>query len=225
MSRIALYAQFTFCVWSFSWLPGVAANLYVSPTGNHTAPYHSWGDASTNIQVAIEYATAGDRITVDRGIYYENLNFNGKDIELVSRFAESRDQQDVDLTIIDGRFTNRCFTFISGESSNALVQGFTVRRGKAPGPSGQAHYGGGIFIFQSSPTLKNLVVTNCTSRFWGGGMYIGSSYSVIDNILVAGNVARVRVAESHINCHMASFRIPVSLETVVFTEEEGSLPG
>lgn len=189
MSRIALYAQFTFCVWSFSWLPGVAANLYVSPTGNHTAPYHSWGDASTNIQVAIEYATAGDRITVDRGIYYENLNFNGKDIELVSRFAESRDQQDVDLTIIDGRFTNRCFTFISGESSNALVQGFTVRRGKAPGPSGQAHYGGGIFIFQSSPTLKNLVVTNCTSRFWGGGMYIGSSYSVIDNILVAGNVA------------------------------------
>src|SRR5262245_1340211 len=49
--------------------PCLAIDRYVSPVGGHVPPFTSWSGAATNIQAAIEAASAGDTVWVTNGIY------------------------------------------------------------------------------------------------------------------------------------------------------------
>src|SRR5262249_6581215 len=95
------------------------------------------------IQLAINTAINGDTALVSPGTYNENINFNGKAITVKS---ESRPQN----TIINGGKLGSVVTFNSGEGRDSILNGFTLQNGSAAA-------GGGVMIYNSSPTVTNNV--------------------------------------------------------------------
>ncbi|MCK4663214.1 MAG: T9SS type A sorting domain-containing protein [Bacteroidales bacterium] len=162
---------------------------------------HVPGDQPT-IQAGIDVAQNKDTVLVAPGTYFENINFKGKNIVVASYFVLDNDNDFIDSTIIDGSEaqntdTASCVRFVSGEDSTTVLQGFTITQGTGTHwidpqfPDYTWHSGGGVFIFQSSPTIKNnYIVGNHVddamgvSGASGGGicMYGGNSY-IINNII------------------------------------------
>ncbi|MHC4693747.1 MAG: right-handed parallel beta-helix repeat-containing protein, partial [Planctomycetota bacterium] len=121
------------------------------------------GPAGFNkIQAAIDLAVDGDVVIVAEGRYFENINFNGKNITL--RSTEPNDPNVTAATIIDGRNSGTVVTFNNGEDANCVLNGFTIT-------NGYAERGGGIYCFGSSPKLTNCTFSSNSSGHAGGGMY------------------------------------------------------
>ena len=146
----------------------------------------------TTIQLAIDNAINGDRITVGSGTFTENIDFQGKEIEIVGNGPGN--------SIIDGAVSGSVVTFDNGETSNCLLQGFTIRNGSGTNInlalpySPKTNYGGGIYINGASPVLENLIIENNTvardgeNGGSGGGIYIGGGGVVrLNNVTVRNN--------------------------------------
>src|SRR5262249_46413017 len=89
--------------------------------------------------------------------------------------------QGAQVTVIDGNQAGSVVLFVSGEGSQSVLSGFTLRNGKASGSPGLR--GGGIRIENSSPTITGNTITNNTAGDGGGG--ISSSFS---SPLIQGNI-------------------------------------
>lgn len=135
---------------------------------------------TNSIQTLIEQASDGDIITISPGVYYENLDFQGKIITLQSENPD--DPNIVASTILDGRNRGPVVKFRSGETSDVALKGFTIRNGKGI-PLEEYHCGGGIYITDSSsPTIsKNVIEYNSADH--GGGIFVAdySAPSITDN--------------------------------------------
>ena len=130
------------------------------------------GDAPT-IQGGINLAVNGDEVVVAEGIYVENINFNGKAIEL--RSVNPLDPAVVAATIIDGGGVNTVVTCDSGEGSDTILSGFTITGGFSGGEGGGMHNNG------SSPTVTYCTFTANTAQYGGGmGNELGSNPTVIN---------------------------------------------
>jgi hypothetical protein len=153
-------------------------------------------DDFPTIQDAIDYAWNLDTIIVGPGIYYENIDFGGKNLVLMS--SEYADKYLFDKlkstyenstsTIIDGGGSDRVFTFDDGEDDRSVVAGFTIQNGYA------VSQGGGIYIAQStsgfsSPIIMHNIIKDNHSDFVGGGILIGSGTVTIKYNLIVGNSA------------------------------------
>src|SRR5262249_30583777 len=92
------------------------------------------------IQAGIQAAANGDTVLVAPGTYRENVNFLGKLITVQSSGGPA-------VTIIDGGRAGSVVTFENGESTSAVLKGFTIENGNAPSQ------GGGISISSASPTI------------------------------------------------------------------------
>jgi hypothetical protein len=102
------------------------------------------GNAST-VQAAISMAHNGDIVNVAPGTY-DPINFEGKSITV---------QGSGPGVILKGSQNGPVVTFKSGETRSAILQNITVTNGSAlPPPSG-----GGIFIENASPTIRNSTIT------------------------------------------------------------------
>ena len=148
------------------------------------------------IQNGINVSVNGDTVLVNPGTYIENINFNGKLITVASLFLTTEDTTYISNTIIDGNQNGSVVTFNNEEDSTAKLQGFKVRNGSGTienwGDDWNPYYvelGGGLFINNASPQIKNLVVENNSAHDYGGGMYINGSTSltlldlqILDNI-------------------------------------------
>lgn len=164
----------------------------------------------SSIQAAINAANSGQVIVVSAGIYLENIDFKGKNITV--RSSDPQDTSVVDSTIIDGsRKRISTARFINGESSSAVLEGFTITGGSGIPADDLSYYkyGGGVSIFASSPTIRNnhFLKNNTDQNIpeedllggktpgyigYGGAMFLGyGSQSLIENNRFTENVAYI----------------------------------
>lgn len=129
------------------------------------------------IQGAIDAAVAGDSVLVAPGTYVENVNFDGKAITVES-------EQGAQATIIDGNLAAPVVTFTSGEGLASVLRGFTLQRGDA---SGQVLEGGGVSIYNSSPTIQANIITNNRACDSGAGIDADWSWALIEGNIITDN--------------------------------------
>jgi PKD repeat protein len=144
----------------------------------HNVP-SSWPTIQAGIDVAID----ADTVLVQPGLYYENINFNGKNITVGSLFLTTQDESYITSTILDGNANGSVVTFDSGEDDTTLLCGFTITNG-----NGNDGKGGGIKVDGASPALKNLLIAG-NSSWQGGGIYFDTSNSILENLTILGNTS------------------------------------
>jgi hypothetical protein len=137
-------------------------------------------NAPASIQAAMNAAAPGDRILVGPGVYYEVIDFQGKQLEVIGTGGPN-------LTILDGSgFNSTVVRATSGEALGTTLQGFTLTNGAGqPFPSsyGYDYYGGGAHVGGAAQLLiSDCVITNNgwgTGTF-GGGVHCGGDGSHVD---------------------------------------------
>jgi hypothetical protein len=132
------------------------------------------------IQDAINNVSNGDTIIVMDGTYVENIDFVGKAIIVESEHGP-------DFTTIDGNQAGSVVTFHSGESSDSILDGFTLMNGYNRFGSG-----GGVYCSKSSPTIANNIITDNFTHTGvnegrGGGIYCDDSFATITNNVIINN--------------------------------------
>src|SRR3989338_3748503 len=136
----------------------------------------SSGCPFTTIQGAINAAINGDTVLVSPGTYNETINFYGKAITVKGAKGASQ-------TIIDGGGLGTVVYFGSGEGNNSVLDGFTIK-------GGSAMYGGGIRAINTSPIIKNNIITGNTADNSGGAISVYDySSPVITNNTITGNTS------------------------------------
>ncbi|MBI1932304.1 MAG: right-handed parallel beta-helix repeat-containing protein [Ignavibacteriales bacterium] len=141
------------------------------------------------IQELIDQSKNGDTVLVPPNIYYENINFNGKNIVVASYYLVYGDSSYIQNTVINGMRQGCAVIFENGEDSTAELNGFTIRDGASYSDS---LYGGGITIRNnSSAKLKNLIIDrNYTEECGGAGILcIENSQLQMENLLISNNIA------------------------------------
>ena len=155
----------------------VPLTLYVATNGLNVAPYTNLATAATAIQTALTAAASGDQVLVADGVYTgsgnRNLSFGGKAVHLRSRYGQTN-------CIIDCQNAGRAFLIQSGEGRDSIVDGFTVR-------NGSAQPGGGFYIRNSSPVIRDCLIESCSgSTSGGGGLACDNASALILNCLIRG---------------------------------------
>ena len=146
-------------------------------------------DDAPTIQDAINTVSgAGESICVHSGTYYENIDFVGNSIRVTG--VDGAEQ-----TTINGSCAGVVLAFTSGETDEAIVEGFTITNGCSTS-------GAGIYIEDSSPTLRHLRVEGNSAtdsvtayadgdyetRAQGAGLYVaGTSTPSLTNSIVYNN--------------------------------------
>lgn len=149
---------------------------------------------------------AGDSVVVYSGRYYENINFNGKNITVTS--LDPNDPKIVEVTIIDGSQNGSVITFNNGEDANCILTGFTITNGNANNGGGilcstgsspsiirnritqnSADMGGGISCWNSTAEISNNIIADNSAYYSGGGIECYSSSLLIANNVISDNSA------------------------------------
>ncbi len=148
-----------------------------------------------SIQEAIDTCRYLDTVTIRSGVYTgtdnRDIDFKGLAITVKSTAPDNPDI--VETTVIDCQASisepHRGFYFHTSEDSDSILNGLTITNGYASGnwPDG---YGGGIICYyNTSPTIKNCIVTNNTAEHHGGGIYSYNSSPTIVNCIFRANSA------------------------------------
>ena len=150
------------------------------------------GDYPT-IQAAITVAGAGDIIQVEDGTYTgdgnRDIDFLGKAITVRGSTGNPTD------VVVDceasGSRRRRGFNFINGEDENSVLENITIKHGYGLVENEIEYYylGGGILCKNSSPTIRNCVITNnyAGNVGYGGGIFNYYSNPVIENCVIKSN--------------------------------------
>ncbi|MCH2133398.1 MAG: hypothetical protein MK116_06585 [Phycisphaerales bacterium] len=127
------------------------------------------------IQWAVEFASDGDEIVVAPGTY----SVDGTDtvVDPQGKAITIRSSGGSDVTFIDGASAFRGIICQSGETSETVIEGFTIKDCHAPwydwnGNSQQdywEYFGGGLWCRDgSSPTIRSCVFINGVAEYGGG---------------------------------------------------------
>ncbi len=100
------------------------------------------------IQQGINASEDADTVLVQPGTYFENINFNGKNITVASLFLITQDTSYISETIIDGNYENKVVKFVNGENRDARMIGFKLQHGAL----------GGVWCDNSMPTISNNII-------------------------------------------------------------------
>jgi len=159
----------------------IAAAFAFVATGRAAAIVITVPADAPNIQAAIDLATDGDIVEVTDGTWTgagnRNLDFGGRLITVRSMSGNPQ------LCTIDCEDEARGFIFQGGEDETAVVRGFTILDGNAPGTAG-----GGVMIIASSPTITNCIFRSNAAQV-GAGMSLQNSTSLVINCQFLANDA------------------------------------
>jgi hypothetical protein len=135
------------------------------------------------IAEGISAAANGDTVLVLDGTY---VGLGNRDFDFGGKVIVVRSQNGPDTCVIDCEQAGRGFFFQSGETHDAVVDGFTITNGHEPVGNG----GGIACTLQSAPTIMNCVLLNNTAAALGGGIACrGISQAVITRCTFIGNVS------------------------------------
>lgn len=133
------------------------------------------------IQAAIDAASLGDTIRVHPAVYYERIDFKGKDIILES--TDPTATATVAATIVDGQSGGPVVTFSGTETEHCILSGFTIRNGRTVEPYPN---GAGIRGNHTLAAILNNVIRNNTAEGNGAGIHecdgLVRHNTVIDNV-------------------------------------------
>ncbi|MDP8313578.1 MAG: choice-of-anchor Q domain-containing protein [Candidatus Celaenobacter antarcticus] len=147
---------------------------------------NSTGDY-TYIQQGIDNSVNGDTVLVYPGTYFENINYNGKNIILASLYLLTHNNSYIDSTIIDGNQNGSVVTFESGEDSTVVLCGFTIQNGSGTYYLHNYH-GGGLLCKNAHPTISNCNIENNVAE-QGGGISCVSSHIHLIGTTIKNNYA------------------------------------
>lgn len=89
----------------------------------------------------------------------------------------------------------------SGADSTAILDGFTITAGSADDKNADVDTpeknGGGVYNYEGSPTLTNLIITGNISEYRGGGVYNYNSSPVLTNVTIKGNHTIIGSSTDH----------------------------
>jgi|GEM_PF-1956626 len=170
----------------------------VSATGKNDGT--SWTNAFTSLLPALNEASVYDQVWVAKGTYKPTTGtdrsvsfsmknrvklyggFVGTEAEL--SFRKNDGPGEANETILSGNIgdeadstDNSYHVFFHPEGVNlersTVIEGFTIRDGYASGlaDNWETWYGGGMFNYNSSPTIKNCLFTNNKASGGGGAMF------------------------------------------------------
>jgi len=110
----------------------------------------------TNIQKAIDYASDGDTIIIENGVYNENLVVANKRLTIASNYYVSNDPNDILTTVIDGNRT--AVITVDPSAAGTSIIGLTLQNGSD-----------GIFAAAKINILKNIIKGNVDGIDYEGG--------------------------------------------------------
>ncbi len=146
------------------------------------------------IQAGIDAASPGDTVLVYPGTYYEQINFEGKNIVVGSLVLTTRDTSFIRRTVIDARSKFAGVLFNSGEDTSAVLMGFTIRNasGRIIGSCDHCveREGAGIICINAAATLSDLRIENNIIELFGirgAGIWAYRSILIIRNSTIIGN--------------------------------------
>jgi predicted outer membrane repeat protein len=140
------------------------------------------------IQKGIDMAREGDTVLVDPGTYMENINFNGKHVTVASLFLTTHKPMYISQTIIDGNYSGSVVTISNSEDKRDVLCGLTIT-------NGNALLGGGIYCYESGPTIRDVVITGNMAHgvtnwaYGGGGICCCSAFPLLQNLTIKDNRA------------------------------------
>ncbi|NCR23453.1 MAG: cadherin [Microcystis aeruginosa L111-01] len=184
--------------------PALSRVVYVRAGAGGSNNGTSWTDAYTSLQDALAAAQSGDKIWVAGGTYKpttgtdRTATFTLKNnVEIYGGFAgteTSFSQRNItanvttlsgDIGTVNNTADNVYHVVTSNSPANtAVLDGFTISGGNANGTGTNQNIGGGIYIPDSNPILRNLIIENNNASGNGGGLYNGSNanYSLTSSI-------------------------------------------
>jgi len=133
---------------------------HVAEDGSDETGNGSVDSPFSSIQYAIDMSSDGDSVLVSAGTYYENINFNGKDI-----FLKGISGAETTL-LLASNSTLPIFLFANWETENSIVDGFRLEN---------TEIFGGAFKLQghSKPIIRNCIIRHTISQhpvsFWHSG--------------------------------------------------------
>ncbi len=154
----------------------------------------------SGIQQAIDAAEDGNTIVVAPGRYNERINFQGKNVTLISLGGPEQ-------TIIDGGGlqddpygVDSVFLFVNGEGieAPAVVKGFTITGGRGTdgttcgysvGGLTGLHYGGAICTRDASPRIEGNIIEHNAVSGSGGALYLDLAPADVVNNIIRWNSA------------------------------------
>ncbi len=154
------------------------------------------------IQGAIDASEEGDEVVVDSGWYAEAIDFLGKAITV--RSVSGRVTTKIDATGLE----TSVVTCANGEGLDTVLDGFTLVGGAGTDTEEGVH-GGGMYNFESSPTVLNCTFTETHSLVThGGGVYNETSSPWFENciffrtgaIVVGGGMCNIESSPTLIEC-------------------------
>jgi len=159
---------------------------------------------------------AADTVIVADGTYQgpgnRNIDFLGKAITV-------RSENGPDTCIIDCQSLGRGFSFRSGEGADSVLAGLTITNGNGPWDlifdQDTTKVGGGVYVWASSPTIDDCIITSNLAGSGGGICCSQASAPTITGCRIVGNRAQgggIYCADSSptiINCQITNNTAPI----------------
>ena len=162
---------------------GLVTAAFLAASGTAWATTIAVPSDQPTIQAGIDAAVPGDTVEVGPGTWAGWINFRGKDIVVQSTDGPEH-------TMIRGGTAPSAVAIFSGETESAVLSGFTIiGSGGGTIHEGVAS-GAGLFILNSSPTIENCIIRDCTAMM-GGGVSIWEGNPVLRDVIIRDNWASI----------------------------------